>query len=164
MELTLELSQDKYPSASRLPAIWAENRDALLALALTASLGGARGSVKSAEGKPLGATLVVKSSSGKAVPFYSDPATGFFARPLAPGRYTVVASAPGYVAASAEVVVPAGGAGVVNDFVLKRAASAAAPAAGAGDATDGARERPAALLAGAGAGAAAPVAAQSKGR
>ena len=40
METTFELSQDKYPAASRLPSLWDENREALIAYALTASLGG----------------------------------------------------------------------------------------------------------------------------
>jgi carboxypeptidase D len=161
MELTLELSQDKFPAASRLPAIWQENKDALLALALTASLGGARGSVTSAaSGAPVAATLYVKSSSGVQVPFYSDPATGFYARPLAPGRYTLVATAPGFEAAEAELVVPSNGAGVVKGFQLK-------PKAGARGAADE-REQPAALVAAARAAApaapAAPAGSQAKGR
>lgn len=41
METTLELSQMKFPSASQLPALWDQNRDALISYALAASLGGA---------------------------------------------------------------------------------------------------------------------------
>ncbi|KAF6248326.1 hypothetical protein COO60DRAFT_1649063 [Scenedesmus sp. NREL 46B-D3] len=42
MEITLELNNQKYPPASQLPKIWNENKEALLALPLTAALGGIR--------------------------------------------------------------------------------------------------------------------------
>ncbi|GBF96908.1 carboxypeptidase D [Raphidocelis subcapitata] len=126
MELTLELSQDKYPAASRLPALWEENRDALLALAATAALGGVRGNV-TAGGAPVAATLYVKPPSGypgKPVPFYADKDFGFYARPLPPGRHTIVASAPGFEPAEAELSVPSDGSGAVANIALKRARAA----------------------------------------
>ena len=42
MELTLELSQRKWPEPATLGALFAANLDALLALPLTAMFGGAR--------------------------------------------------------------------------------------------------------------------------
>lgn len=79
------------------------------------------GTVKSAAGAPLAATLHVKRASGGHVPFYTAAATGFYARPLVPGSsYTLVASAPGYVTQEVPVTVPASG-GVVQDFVLQPA-------------------------------------------
>ena len=42
MELTLELSENKWPPESQLPALWADNQPALLALPLMALLGGLR--------------------------------------------------------------------------------------------------------------------------
>ena len=42
MELTLELSLNKWPPASALPSIWEDNRHSLLNLPLTATLGGLR--------------------------------------------------------------------------------------------------------------------------
>ena len=180
MAITLELSERKSRPASDLPALWEENREALIEYALAAALGGeeegrgrrgrakggqegregevlplstprlgntradrslalsrapcspppplpgARGTVTAARGgAPLEATLTARAAdaSDKAdpVPFYSSRATGFYARPLAPGRYTVTATAPGFEAAKAEVDVPYGGAGAVLDFKLRRA-------------------------------------------
>jgi hypothetical protein len=42
MEMTLEVSAQKYPPAAGLLPIWQQNRDALLALPIAAALGGAR--------------------------------------------------------------------------------------------------------------------------
>lgn len=42
LELTLELSLNKWPPASRLPSLWEENRLPLLHLPLTAAFGGLR--------------------------------------------------------------------------------------------------------------------------
>lgn len=89
---------------------------------------GARGTVTAAgSGAPLAATLYVKGAPGasapdaKPVPFFATKQHGFFARPLAPGRYTLVATAPGYQPAEATVTVPADGSGAVAAFSLKRA-------------------------------------------
>ncbi|KAI8473598.1 MAG: hypothetical protein J3K34DRAFT_410576 [Monoraphidium minutum] len=124
MELTLEVSQDKWPAASTLGAIWDQNRDAMIALATAAAFGGARGRVTAeGSGAPLAATLVAKPATpngyGPPVPFYASKGAGFYARPLAPGKYTLVASAPGYAPAEAAITVPADGRGVAQDFVLK---------------------------------------------
>jgi hypothetical protein len=43
MAITLEVSETKSRPASDLRALWGENRDALLALAAAAALGGGRG-------------------------------------------------------------------------------------------------------------------------
>lgn len=42
MELTLELSQNKWPPAEELSALWEDNRLSLLNLPLTAAFGGLR--------------------------------------------------------------------------------------------------------------------------
>ena len=40
MELTLELSPQKWPPEDALPGLWEDNRDALLALPMAAAYGG----------------------------------------------------------------------------------------------------------------------------
>lgn len=40
MELTLELSLQKYPAEGLLPGLWEDNKNALVAYALTAAYGG----------------------------------------------------------------------------------------------------------------------------
>ena len=79
---------------------------------------------------PVAATLVVKGAPSatapdtKPVPFYASKQHGFYARPLAPGSYTLVASAPGSVPAEVDVTVPADGSGAVANFTLKKAPKA----------------------------------------
>lgn len=50
-ELTLELAERKWPSERELPAIWEENREALLQLPLLATLGGCVAGVRCTGGK-----------------------------------------------------------------------------------------------------------------
>jgi hypothetical protein len=57
-----------------------------------------------------GSDFVVKSNS-----IYGD-----FYRPLAPGKYTVVVRREGYPTARSNITVPADGAGVIRDFVLRQ--------------------------------------------
>ena len=59
---------------------------------------------------------------------HSGPTHGDFYRPLAPGKYTVVVRREGFSPSRANITVPASGAGVVRDFVLrqKRVSPAAA--------------------------------------
>jgi hypothetical protein len=83
---------------------------------------GVRGTVLSAAGsKPLNATLTIKpaDASLKPIPFRSDPKTGFYARPLAPGKHTVVAVAEGYASTEQVVDVANDGKGVVQNFLLR---------------------------------------------
>jgi hypothetical protein len=82
---------------------------------------GVRGRVTSADtGTPLAATLTVETTNGAGdpVPFYASSSFGFYARPLAPGTYTLTAAMTGYTPVSSAVTVPAGGTGVTRDFVL----------------------------------------------
>ena len=115
-ELTLELSDAKWPPVAALPGVFADNLDALLAFPLLATAG-ARGRVVGAGGgpPPLGAAVRVRGVRG-GPPIRPDPATGAFWRPLAPGEHTLAASAPGHKTVNASVSVtggPDGGAAVV---------------------------------------------------
>lgn len=118
MEITLELSNTKYPSANKLHQLWVDNKDALLALPLASALGGLSGIVRSATAAatPLPATISVEGiawNTSAHLPF------GFYARPLAPGQYSVTASYIGYAAVSKVVIIPADGSGTEIDFRLK---------------------------------------------
>lgn len=59
-EITLELSDNKWPVAATLSDLWHDNMDAFLAYALVTSLGGARGLVKAASGKDRGKPLAAR--------------------------------------------------------------------------------------------------------
>uniref|UniRef100_A0A061S7Q8 Carboxypeptidase D n=1 Tax=Tetraselmis sp. GSL018 TaxID=582737 RepID=A0A061S7Q8_9CHLO len=121
MEITLELSQRKFPDKSLLPGLWEANRDALVALLTAAAYGGAWGTVVGtaggAEPTPLAAEIRVAGIS-KAI---RASRFGDFYRPLAPGNYTVTASAAGYMAQSKEVAIPRDGSGARLEFVLPSA-------------------------------------------
>lgn len=119
MHLTIETSIVKAPGNGQIGALWDQNRESLINLPLFAYQG-VRGLVTSAAtGAPLAATLRLKDSSAAQIPFYSSAATGFYARPLAPGgNFTVVASAQGYADKEANFLVPTNGSGVVQNFAL----------------------------------------------
>ncbi len=93
-EVTIELSNTKWPDASTLPGFWDDNREAMLAY-MGQCHRGIRGLVTDAiTGQPLAATVSVPEI-GKDV--YTDPDVGDYHRMLLPGIYTVQFSADGYV-------------------------------------------------------------------
>jgi len=103
MEITIELSNVKYPPASQLQSFWDQNQMALIAYMEQVHIG-VRGVVLSNTGTPLAAIITVQ---GNAHRIYTDPAFGDFYRLLLPGTYTITASAPGYGSQSKQVVIPA---------------------------------------------------------
>jgi hypothetical protein len=116
MEITLELSQDKFPDPSTLASQWADNLNPLLALPISAVLGGVSGQVTDTAGNPIkGATVNVDGITMKGA---ARGPLAYYNRPLAPGSWTIRVSAPGYLPASAAVAVPANGQGVKQDFKL----------------------------------------------
>ncbi len=116
MDITLELSQDKFPPANTLASQWADNLNPLLALPSAAVLGGVSGQVTDSEGTPIkGAIVTVDGIAKKGA---ARGPLAYYNRPLAPGSWTIRVSAPGYLPASAAVTVPADGKGVKQDFKL----------------------------------------------
>ncbi|KAI7836828.1 hypothetical protein COHA_009329 [Chlorella ohadii] len=132
-ELTLELSQSKWPEEAGLAALWEDNKDSLLAFPLVAAYGGLWGTVreegslrgsKGREVAPLGGAniTVLAAATGEEQPAWvlSRAGLGDYYRPLAPGRYTVVVSKEGYKPFAANFTVPADGSGAQRHFVLAR--------------------------------------------
>ncbi|KAL6786083.1 hypothetical protein ACKKBG_A01330 [Auxenochlorella protothecoides x Auxenochlorella symbiontica] len=142
-ELTLEVSESKWPPVASLGALWKENKASLLGLPLLAVLGGVRGVVKASNplrqggiDTPLRANVTV---AGIETVVQSREGTGVFARPLAPGTYELQARAHGYTTATQQTTVPDDGTGVEVLFELKRVASSGrARRAGGEEAADGA--------------------------
>lgn len=115
-EITIELSEIKWPSASTLSREWENNKEAMLAYMELVHKLGVRGTVKSASGTPLAATITVQGNSRtiKTNPFFGD-----YYRLLTPGTYTITASATGYTSYTVSVIVPQDQtAQVVQDFTL----------------------------------------------
>ncbi|CAH9128761.1 unnamed protein product [Cuscuta epithymum] len=94
-ELTLEISDDKWPNATELPTIWEYNKMSMLHLVASVVKSGIHGRIYSADsGRPLSASIGIKGIN------YTIKAGKTFAdyhRLLAPGEnYEVVATMPGY--------------------------------------------------------------------
>lgn len=129
-ELTLELSEAKWPPPPALPRLFRDNLASLLAFPLLATAG-ARGVVTGAGGRappPPGAAVRVRGVRG-GPPIRPHPVTGAFWRPLAPGTYMLAASAPGWGGAVANITVRGGeGGGGAATLALTAKGEAAAAA------------------------------------
>ncbi|XP_048604388.1 carboxypeptidase SOL1 isoform X2 [Brassica napus] len=114
-ELTLEISDNKWPRASELPTIWEYNRKSMLKLVASLVKTGVHGRIFSLDqGKPLPGLVVVKgiNYTVKAHQAYAD-----YHRLLEPGKiYEVTASSPGYKPKTTSVWL--GENAVTADFIL----------------------------------------------
>ena len=109
-EITIEQGCTKFPSASQLPNIWEENRNALLAYIAEVHKG-VKGFVRDKEGLAIpNATIKVKGRD------HNITATkeGEYWRLLVPGEYQLLASAPGYILLSKNIAVSNENAVIVN--------------------------------------------------
>lgn len=93
MEVTIELWNIKWPSASTLPQFWEDNRESMLAYMESVFIG-VRGIVTDAlTGAPLYARATV---TGNTQPVFTDPDIGDYHRLLLPGEYELTFEASGY--------------------------------------------------------------------
>lgn len=93
-EVTIEISREKWPEASKLPGIWKENRESLMAFFATifTSVSGIVRDKDSGEVIPH-AIVTVKGIDHSVEP---NPCTGRYHRMLPEGTYAMTVSAPGY--------------------------------------------------------------------
>lgn len=111
MEVTIELSDDKWPDASALPGLWDDNRESMLHF-MDMCHKGVKGIVTdSSTGNPISATITVDDRGMK---FYTDPDVGDYHRYLKPGTYTLHFTAEGYASKDVQVTVNDGDATEVN--------------------------------------------------
>ncbi len=95
-EITLEISDQKYPYASQLADLWSYNRKSLLEL-MGQALYGVRGKVTdSATNEVLEARLTLMGYDSDHSEVYSSPGDGQYYRMLRPGSYRWVVHSPGY--------------------------------------------------------------------
>jgi carboxypeptidase D len=118
-EITIELSDDKYPPASQLAGFWDQNREAMIAYMELVNSMGVRGIATDAStGLPLDAVITVEGIDHIV---RTDPAHGDYYRLLTAGSYRVKASATGYQSADVSVVIPEHQtAQVVHNFALHK--------------------------------------------
>jgi len=92
-EVTIEVSNVKWPAAATLPQFWAENLASMLAYFGRAH-DGVRGLVTDAvSGAPVAAAIRIDANP---YPTHTDPDVGDYHRILEPGGYTMEVSAAGY--------------------------------------------------------------------
>ncbi|XP_047328171.1 carboxypeptidase SOL1 [Impatiens glandulifera] len=115
-ELTLEISDDKWPPSNELHTLWEYNKMSMLNIVASMVKTGVHGRIFSADcGKPLPASVIIKGIN------YSIQATESFAnyhRLLAPdNKYEVVAEMPGYKSKSTHIIL--GEDATTVDFILE---------------------------------------------
>ncbi|KAF8025010.1 hypothetical protein BT93_F2000 [Corymbia citriodora subsp. variegata] len=114
-ELTLEVSDNKWPNASELPTLWEYNKMSMLNLVASVIKTGLHGRIYSSDsGRPLPGFVLIKgiNSTIKASRGLAD-----YHRMLAPGgKYEVVASMPGYKPKATTIWLEEGA--MTLDFIL----------------------------------------------
>ncbi|MBU8869304.1 MAG: carboxypeptidase regulatory-like domain-containing protein [Gemmatimonadales bacterium] len=115
MDVTVELSNQKWPNASQLPDLWDNNRESLLHF-IRASRYGVNGVVtESVTGQPLAATITVTGNDKSVI---TDPEHGDYYKLLDEGVYDVTVTAEGYVPRIFTDVNVSWGAATVMDVAL----------------------------------------------
>ena len=103
-EITIEVSTTKMPAVASLPSYWEYNHVAMINY-IQQCLRGIHGIVTdSLTGNPLIAKIYILNHDFDSSHVYSDATNGDFHRLIAPGTYTILCSAPGYINKKAEGV------------------------------------------------------------
>ncbi|XP_041637105.1 carboxypeptidase M [Cheilinus undulatus] len=106
LELTLEISCCKFPPVNQLPALWTENRKALLAFIQQVHLG-VKGQVFNGAGVPVQNAEVEVKGRKNLCPFRTDK-NGEYYRLLLPGNYTFTVRYPGHEVLTETLNIPHG--------------------------------------------------------
>ena len=117
IDVTIEVSETKWPNWSTMDQFWQENRDAMLYY-MSRTLIGIRGIVTDGStGLPVPATVDV-AQIGKTI--RTDPEVGDYHRMLEPGTYTLKVEAFGYETQTIPGIVVVDGPASRRDVVLNR--------------------------------------------
>ncbi|XP_060198684.1 carboxypeptidase SOL1 isoform X1 [Lycium barbarum] len=114
-ELTLEISDDKWPNASELPTLFEYNKMSMLNLVASLMKTGIHGRIFSSdEGRPLPASIAIKGINST---IHARETLADYHRLLVPGgKYEVVATMPGYKSRSTKIML--GEEAMTLDFVM----------------------------------------------
>uniref|UniRef100_A0A146ZP65 Carboxypeptidase M n=1 Tax=Fundulus heteroclitus TaxID=8078 RepID=A0A146ZP65_FUNHE len=124
LELTLELSCCKFPQPNELPALWMDNKKALLAYIQQIHLG-VKGRVFDGSGSPAQNAVVEVEGRSNMCPFRTNK-HGEYYRLLLPGNYTFKVTYAGHDVLTETLSVPYGPdqySAMKHDFMLRRTAS-----------------------------------------
>ena len=128
-ELTLEISEVKNPSASTLESYWDYNYKSMLNYLEQAQYG-IRGIVKdNCTGNPIKALITINSHDKDSSMVFSDDVHGTYYRPIAPGTWSVTASAPGYTPQTITNIKTTNKTFITKDFSLNPLSTPPASAA-----------------------------------
>lgn len=116
LDVTLELSANKWPPASQLNAYWDENRESLLHFIRAARYGVGGVVTDAVTGLPLAAEISV---AGIDKPAVTDPGHGDYVKLLPDGTWDVTVSADGYFPRTYEGVTTTRGAATLLDAALE---------------------------------------------
>jgi len=120
IDLTIEVSNTKWPQASTLAGYWDDNRQSLLNFVKAARYGVNGVVTASDSGLPLDALVTV---TGNAMTVRTDPDNGDYYKLLDTGSYDLTFSADGYVTRTVSDVATVWGTPTVLDVTLDPAAS-----------------------------------------
>lgn len=114
-ELTLEISDDKWPNASELPTLFEYNKMSMLNLVASLVKTGIHGRIFSSdEGRPLPASIAIKGINST---LHARETLADYHRLLVPGgNYEVIATMPGYKSRSMRIML--GEEAMTVDFVM----------------------------------------------
>ncbi len=116
INVTIEVSNTKWPSAGTLAGFWNDNRESLMHWVKSARYG-VNGVVTAADtGLPLAATVTV---NGISTEVHTDPAAGDYYKLLPTGTYTITYEATGYVPQTLTGVATTWGTPTVQDVVMQ---------------------------------------------
>ena len=115
IDLTIELSDTKWPAAAALSGYWDDNRESLLAFIDAAGWGVGGVVTDAVTGEPVAATVSV---AGNAAPAVVDPDRGDYHKLLPDGTWTLDFAATGYQPLSVGGVITSWGEGTVLDVAL----------------------------------------------
>ncbi len=113
IDITAEISRNKWPSSSQLPNYWNLNKESMLRY-IEFAQNGAKGLVTDYQGNPLSAVI---SIAGNTKTKKNDPDVGDYHRLLLPGTYNITATVDGYEPQTTTVSVPTTG-HVIQNFVF----------------------------------------------
>jgi len=94
IDVTIEFSSTKWPSASTLVGFWDDNRESYMHWIKSARYGVNGVVTNSGTGLPLDATITI---AGNAMPVHTDPTNGDYYKLLDTGTYEITFSAYGYI-------------------------------------------------------------------
>lgn len=120
-EVTVELSSEKTLSSDQLPTYWNYNKQSLIDY-MKEAIYGFNGTVTNPDGEPLDAKIEILGHDKDSSWVTTDPKTGDYYRPIAPGTYQVTYSAYGYISQTISVTVSDWETTTIQNVVLQPAA------------------------------------------